>query len=1614
MAQISYGTITITDTTDLEFTIEYARNQSTSTPPAQSSSDWNTTRPAWAQGYYIWQRTRIHKYGTAESEDTFSTAICVSGSAGATGQSLTATKTQYTHVASNVTITTQNHTSYTWTDNVPEYDSTKPAYWGRITNTYINPAKTEYIVYKDNGITESIGKAVAAEANAATALSISQHANEDSQGAMAQAASNVSEIKRIWYAQSAATPTPAAPTTGITTTAAHDAWSITKPAPNNDYQYYFYCDQTKTGGGVYSWSEVILDTSNLSQYQIGALTSKVKNFWWDSSGAHVASGKNGNEVTTNTISTYGYHALMGLTGINFNYDGAKVVDLNSTTPSLDFYQPPTISGSTVTQGKKTMMLSANALKFYNPTNGTTEQAVLDSNGLLLKEGGIKSGSVNAGNSGFIYLSTKNYGSNLTINGHQASNWREVIGTKFGVDADGNLYASNADISGKITVGSGSNVYTTDDVNPLEIGGRNLVLNSKHLKTWRVGTNASFTTDGEYRYVTLNGTTTNWSSQVDIYPTRDLGLLDGSSLLLSFEYKASANWQTNNIICAGTASAVGAVGTSAFLVRTKYTSLISDSSTVLPATNEWKKATLSCRSLTPDMLTSGSGALNSWYIQIYNYHDNLNVDLRKIKLEKGNIATDWTPAPEDTKSTHTLTASNTQGATYATILGYAAEGTSTNFTVTSTAGVNVGDTVRIAYKANDMGTSGTIVYIIGTVTDVNNSTNLRITAHGLDSTVIDGGHILTGTIDASKVNVTNLNANNISGGTLNINYIPADARNSNISIGGENLLKDNSCLYLTSYNCAILKLTENLVAGQTYTLQLWGVYFTNTPNTNNFIGVYLGGGNQNLGSITSFYYGYGYLTFTATEANIAHADSRRGFIYLYNTTPLDSKTSRQITITKWKLEKGNKPTDWSPAPSDRAGNANLLRGTMQMLDGVGSYASGTFRASGGTLSHGNFGAGSEIPVNGLTGFIRTQNYTSSATNVGIAQDGIPPVDIRTGTFFTLSCWVRGTAGVEVYLQPLWKSATQHAGNSPSAQRRILSGIWSFIQYTGVLVGDQITDGISGGYVYGYNVPVNGYVDICGLKLEVGSAASGWNTGIGSDMVTRIDDSGISVHPMGTIANRIEIDATSLRIIKDNVTRATYGSTITLQSANNTGYPRMAVSSTEAYFQTSANSWATMNASGFDIHQGGASVAFYGDNARIGKDGKERVIIDASGVGIYDKNNYRRATFDATGIRLYGTNYNYPTVDVNATSSGVYLDANNYSRITSSGLDVVKGGTNVANFSTSARIGKEASGHASIKSDGLHVWIGTESTATNEVAFFGSTARIGKSSTRHVEVKDGGMQVYQDSSNIMAHIGYGSGNAQSGTAIAPYFTFGTRIGSIGNYSLAEGYETTASGYASHAEGGRATANEASSHAEGYSTTANGVASHAEGYETIASGYASHAEGNGSTTASGIGSHAEGYGTTASGTASHAGGIGTIAKGSGQTAIGQYNEADTTSLFIVGKGSSNARSNAFVVKYNGSATLAGTLTQGSDRRLKEHISYLGDEAVKFIDGLKPAHYIKDGEKHVGFYAQDVKEVDEWDCMTGEMNGYMTLGYMELLAPMVAYIQKLEKRIKELEEDK
>lgn len=133
-------------------------------------------------------------------------------------------------------------------------------------------------------------------------------------------------------------------------------------------------------------------------------------------------------------------------------------------------------------------------------------------------------------------------------------------------------------------------------------------------------------------------------------------------------------------------------------------------------------------------------------------------------------------------------------------------------------------------------------------------------------------------------------------------------------------------------------------------------------------------------------------------------------------------------------------------------------------------------------------------------------------------------------------------------------------------------------------------------------------------------------------------------------------------------------------------------------------------------------------------------------------------------------------------------------------------------------------------------------------------------------------------------------------------GRKAGStVGEYSIAEGLNTTASGGGSHAEGGSTEATGDVSHAEGGgSSRASGYASHAEGVSTRASGYASHAEGT-NNDAIGSWSHTEGYGTIANNESEHA--------------SGQFNVSNEDTLFSVGDGTDfDNRHNAFEITKTG----------------------------------------------------------------------------------------------------
>lgn len=234
------------------------------------------------------------------------------------------------------------------------------------------------------------------------------------------------------------------------------------------------------------------------------------------------------------------------------------------------------------------------------------------------------------------------------------------------------------------------------------------------------------------------------------------------------------------------------------------------------------------------------------------------------------------------------------------------------------------------------------------------------------------------------------------------------------------------------------------------------------------------------------------------------------------------------------------------------------------------------------------------------------------------------------------------------------------------------------------------------------------------------------------------------------------------------------------------------------------------------------------------------------------------------------------------------------------------------------------------------------------------------------------------------------------------FGDNCVSGGSDSCAIGLNCTASGGQSFALGRGC---ESSGHEGSFSS---GNSSKASGLTSRALGSACKATANYST-AIGISCETPYYGSFA---------IGTTLKTAAnyQQVLGQYNVETSTPIFIVGGGTSSSRKNALTLNNNGNMTIAGTLTQSSDKRLKHHRAYLSDQqdqVNEFINRLKPAWFEKDEQKHLGFYAQDVQQTDRWQCMVDtDTNGYLTLGYTELLAPLVAYCQNLEQKVETLEQ--
>lgn len=158
-------------------------------------------------------------------------------------------------------------------------------------------------------------------------------------------------------------------------------------------------------------------------------------------------------------------------------------------------------------------------------------------------------------------------------------------------------------------------------------------------------------------------------------------------------------------------------------------------------------------------------------------------------------------------------------------------------------------------------------------------------------------------------------------------------------------------------------------------------------------------------------------------------------------------------------------------------------------------------------------------------------------------------------------------------------------------------------------------------------------------------------------------------------------------------------------------------------------------------------------------------------------------------------------------------------------------------------------------------------------------------------------------------------------------------------------------------------------------------------------------------GKGSAVIGKNDLAKGDYSLAVGEGNVTSVAGQFVCGQYNYENDERLFMIGYGTSNSnRVNVVSFSSEGNGWMTGTLSQGSDARLKDNIEDLG---VKGSLRLVEFDWKSTGKHGYGFIADEVEQI--YPDMVNEDNddGYK---YLDYNAAICAKLAELEQEIDEL----
>ena len=913
------------------------------------------------------------------------------------------------------------------------------------------------------------------------------------------------------------------------------------------------------------------------------------------------------------------------------------------------------------------------------------------------------------------------------------------------------------------------------------------------------------------------------------------------------------------------------------------------------------------------------------------------------------------------------------------------------TNTTTSGVYLGtDGLNISG-----GTAATTSYITKNAVNIGN----KLTWNGSTSILS-----VNGEITASKLTIS-------SGATIGgdgANQI----LNSEIEVGGRNLLVGTA-----------ISITKTTTATSSYVTQ--SLYYTPSKVTLEELGLQAGDkitlsfdwkitSASTYGNARIEYYGTtssnadAYITALVNPfATFSSTNTSGHFVTTVTLTDATIKTKRlllridnsnlTLTISNLKLEKGNKATDWTPAPED-ANDSEYIAGTQttstrfwtgntsisELKDGLQITYWLPYATKSETAESKNITAAELNPTETITTAYSNTWLKLTLAN-GTTTDWIP-------------CYYNGTSRLTTHYGANNIVRLTYKTNVGS----IAAGWWSDANYNtndvdrkrinnNVIVRENITQYCVAGYI----IPSSGTAGY--RKLISGS---------------KIDLS----YPIAYLS-QANISGQSYAVASDGVTTNFYTAMPSVNLRNTksnwagTQYAMCYIKGTVSgdIFTVHSDIFTTTTPSTEDNFYY-IPIGILYSTYQVNFDCKNQLYVYKDGAfGPVSIREASAAAKTATNFIAADTTNGIMVYDgQNGTQTYSSVNTGNVV-ITSTGMKVRGGTITLADYGTTITLGQETSGSLRTKIDSDTFWI---TNGTTDIAFIGNENKT----VTDTFVSDGSTLTYTLNS-IWLSGGTFSPSSVTGSKISgenkisinsgtlpaagetftytytpssavTYYTMGTRnsLAGIGDYSFAEGKDVISSGLHAHAEGYQTEASGKQSHAEGYHTYAYGnyshteglstytydAGAHAEGNNTRARGYASHAEGEyckakgdyshaegfyteasesahaeGYKTNAYVYAHAEGFETKANGFYSHTQNRGTETNRTSQTVIGEYNAIDTADTTAQRDPDLVGNTN---IHYGDYAFIIGNGTDDSNRSNAVAVNWAGQvmaQGISYIDG-------------------------------------------------------------------